>query len=393
MKKHRHHHQCRCQSSCQTGLALNQKRASKNPLRMDPTRTTALRNSFVREVNKRMAQLKRAIRYVVGDLDVFGIKRSNPFTANAPAFFFESYGIQTPRPSEIETILGIAYDPNFIADAGPIVAAQSPSAQLTAFQKWMKQQAEAGIIQVPTGFEGEPWCAPYIESSYKKAMLRTYTDIYGLSAQASGLGGSQAAFLQSAFAAPIATNQIQILATRCFQQLEGVTAAMEQQMARILADGLMHGRSPYVIARELEKTVVTMTKRRARTIARTEIIHAYAEGQLDTFEIVGKDDVTIMAEWSTAGDDRVCEACNSLEGVVLKVSEARGLIPRHPNCRCAFLPYDPMFPEKGSKTRKQEIEGAIRTSIKKTSPKGSSFAEAVESSSWAGSSLPFLRPK
>ena len=389
MKKHRHHPQCRCQNK----LTLNQRRASKNPMRMDPTRTTALRNSFVRQMKKRIAQLRRAIKYIVVDLDVFRLSRTNPFTANQP-FFFESYGIRTPRPSEIETILGLAYDPNYIADASSIVAAQSPSAQLTAYQQWLRQQVAAGILQVPPGFDDKPWNAPYIESSYKKAIARTWSDINGLQSVASPIGGSQAAFLQSAFASPLATNQIQLLATRCFQQLEGVTAAMEQQMARILADGLAHGRSPRAIARELDKVVTTLGRNRSNTIARTEIIHAYAEGQLDTFEIVGKEDVTIMAEWSTAGDDRVCEACNSLEGVVLKASEARGLIPRHPNCRCAFIPYDPMFPGRGSQkdsiTRRDEIESAIRDSVSVLAPRGTSIEDAISSSSWAGSTL--IRP-
>jgi SPP1 gp7 family putative phage head morphogenesis protein len=344
-------------------------------------------------MKKRIAQLRRAIKYIVVDLDVFRLSRTNPFTANQP-FFFESYGIRTPRPSEIETILGLAYDPNYIADASSIVAAQSPSAQLTAYQQWLRQQVAAGILQVPPGFDDKPWNAPYIESSYKKAIARTWSDINGLQSVASPIGGSQAAFLQSAFASPLATNQIQLLATRCFQQLEGVTAAMEQQMARILADGLAHGRSPRAIARELDKVVTTLGRNRSNTIARTEIIHAYAEGQLDTFEIVGKEDVTIMAEWSTAGDDRVCEACNSLEGVVLKASEARGLIPRHPNCRCAFIPYDPMFPGRGSQkdsiTRRDEIESAIRDSVSVLAPRGTSIEDAISSSSWAGSTL--IRP-
>jgi len=33
-----------------------------------------------------------------------------------------------------------------------------------------------------------------------------------------------------------------------------------------------------------------------------------------------------------------CELCAPLEGIVLKVSEARGMLPRHPNCRCCFIP-------------------------------------------------------
>jgi hypothetical protein len=44
--------------------------------------------------------------------------------------------------------------------------------------------------------------------------------------------------------------------------------------------------------------------------------------------------VTIL----TAGDDRVCDECDSLEGLTFTIEEARRLIPVHPNCRCVFVP-------------------------------------------------------
>jgi hypothetical protein len=73
-------------------------------------------------------------------------------------------------------------------------------------------------------------------------------------------------------------------------------------------------------------------------IARTEIINAHAEGQLDSFDMLGVEEVGVVAEWATAGDDRVCEECASIEGELFTVDEARGMIPLHPNCRCAWIP-------------------------------------------------------
>jgi hypothetical protein len=66
---------------------------------------------------------------------------------------------------------------------------------------------------------------------------------------------------------------------------------MEQNMARILADGLAHGRGPREIARELNKVVTGLGKNRSETIARTEIIHAYSEGQLDSYEQMNIEEV------------------------------------------------------------------------------------------------------
>ena len=48
--------------------------------------------------------------------------------------------------------------------------------------------------------------------------------------------------------------------------------------------------------------------------------------------------VIVKAEWMTAGDDRVCPICASLQGQVFSLDEIEPLIPRHPNCRCIALP-------------------------------------------------------
>ena len=82
-------------------------------MRRDPTRTTMLRNSFVKQVRKRIRELKKAIEIVVVELDVFKLK-PNPFISNQLPFNFTSYGIR--KPSEIEQILGIGRQPNYVAD-------------------------------------------------------------------------------------------------------------------------------------------------------------------------------------------------------------------------------------------------------------------------------------
>lgn len=42
----------------------------------------------------------------------------------------------------------------------------------------------------------------------------------------------------------------------------------------------------------------------------------------------------------TAGDDKVCQTCEDIAADgPYELDEARGLIPAHPNCRCAFIPF------------------------------------------------------
>ncbi|MDR1484798.1 MAG: phage head morphogenesis protein [Planctomycetaceae bacterium] len=48
-------------------------------------------------------------------------------------------------------------------------------------------------------------------------------------------------------------------------------------------------------------------------------------------------EVVAVAEYKTAGDDRVCRKCKEYEGKRIKLYVARGIIPMHPNCRCAWV--------------------------------------------------------
>lgn len=73
-------------------------------------------------------------------------------------------------------------------------------------------------------------------------------------------------------------------------------------------------------------------------MARTETIYAHAESTLDRFESVGVENVTADVEFRSADDSRVCPICESLDGNRYTIGEARGLIPQHPRCRCAWSP-------------------------------------------------------
>jgi SPP1 gp7 family putative phage head morphogenesis protein len=113
---------------------------------------------------------------------------------------------------------------------------------------------------------------------------------------------------------------------------------MSSQLDMILADGMANGRGPREIARDMAKRVDGITKKRALVIARTEIIHAHAEGQLDSMETLGVSKTTAAVEFATAGDEKVCPRCAALEGKEYTIKQAHGVIPVHPNCRCAWIP-------------------------------------------------------
>jgi SPP1 gp7 family putative phage head morphogenesis protein len=233
--------------------------------------------------------------------------------------------------------------------------------QLEAFKEWLKTQVEYYV----TGMTDEELWNKFIESGFKKGAGRAFDDTKPQAgwteAEGAFYAGTKDQFLKSAFGQPESLSKIQLLAARTFDELEGMSADMQNKLGRILVDGLTRGNGPIAIAREMSNQL-NLSMTRAETIARTELIRAHAEGQLVGLEELGVDEVGVMVEWSTAGDDRVCELCEPMEGVVLKIEEARGMIPRHCNCRCAFIPANVAEPTDDQKRGKRKIMSAVRTS-------------------------------
>lgn len=319
----------------------------------DPSRTTTLRQAFVREMNKRFRRVRVAVRKLVYDDDAFGLKQQTTRLTNAQMLNVEK------RVWEFRT------------DAGKV----------EAFRSWLKDKVEEEILS--TDATGEPWLGTYIESSYKKGQHRAYRQVYGElldTPQATDLAVGDR-LVAPALAGPETVNRIDAIYTRAWNDLRGVTDAMGQKLSRELALGLSEGRNSLDIARRMSKEIDSLTKTRARVIARTEVIASHAEGQLDAYEGLNVTQVTVRAEWLTAGDNRVCGLCAPMEGEVMSIREARGLIPRHPNCRCAW---EPVTEKKRSPRKTQK---AIKKSIRRASRKGATLRESVEESTWAGKRL------
>lgn len=330
-----------------------------NQLKRDPTRTVMLRRRFVADMTRRFKKLSKEIQKLVVDEDVFGLDASN------------IGGIEILQERQAWRF-------------------RSNAQKIIAYQQWLVQQVNSGILTTIGGIANKPWTSQYVESAYLKGGVRAYTDLRAeeLANDLTLFRGGQAEFLRSSFSGPLATQQLELISTRAFTELKGVTDAMSQQMSRVLANGLAQGFGTKKIARELRKNVSNITKTRASVLARTEVIAAYSEGQLDAFVLLGETEVGVMAEWLTAGDNVVCPLCAELEGVVMTIEEARGLIPRHPRCRCAWIPAERARKEKGQ-LRGREKNKAIKDSIGKEAPKTikRSFREVKKRSVWRGKEL------
>ena len=243
--------------------------------------------------------------------------------------------------------------------------------KVKAFQAWLKQQ----LGSLVTGKTEQELWEIYTREGFKKGAGRAFDDVKPVAAAVGEkaldfYAGTREQFLRSAFGRPESVDKVKLLAGRSFDDLQNITTDMSTRMGRKLVDGLVQGKNPREIGRDLAEEV-DLGQSRAQTIARTEIIRAHAEGQLDAMENLGVELVGVAVEWVTAQDDGVCELCEPLEGMVLKLDEARGMLPRHPNCRCAWIPANVGEDSENQKDTKGSIMGAIKTSVQREdAPKG-----------------------
>lgn len=277
-----------------------------NPLRTDPTRTARLRQAYMRALRKRIDALFASVRHAVEKEDRWEL--GSGVVANAQGRF----------------------------------VATTSDAKLKDFNVWLQSQIDAGLLSIPKeGFNPEqPWMSTYVDSAYRKGIVDAYIAVHGNGAGQSSdfYEGKRDEFLRGAFAQPEMMSKVRLLATRNFEELKGISAWTGSQLNRIMADAIANGRSASQTSRDIRARIPDMTKQRADTLARTEIIRAHAEGSIDSFQLLGVDQLALNAEWSTAGDDRVCPVCAGYQGRVFSLKEARGMIPLHPNCRCSWLP-------------------------------------------------------
>lgn len=317
-----------------------------NPLRLDPSGTGMIRRKLLAELRGRYGVLSSQIWKRIVDDDCFGVKSQQhnggaTLLWNAPKYHFE-------------------YDP----------------AQKQAFLAWLNQRIAEGeiydIYKEQKNLGGTvQWsrerAANYVGSSYRAGVVNAWnvgakqnpSPEYDVTAQTDFTNGTREQFLNDAFNGPVAKKTLELLSTRAYDQFEGVDAEMARKMSRILSDGFLRGENPREIARALRKEV-GFTKERALRIARTEIIHAQAEGQLDALEMLGHDHVGVLVEYSTAHNDGVCPQCAALDGLVMTIADARGLYPIHPNCRCTPVPYIGKKPSVRELAKAKKITDSVK---------------------------------
>ncbi len=303
--------------------------------RYDPTYTTPLRNAFAKDMRRRFKELTDVIWEGVVVRDCFGLDRGVHTLQMSPTGFNQFAFMRDPEKVE-------------------------------AFMAWLQEQVDKGLLkvstfqQIGTSIEAA-WTNMYVYDSYKRGVLRARQELQKAGVQIPSIEDSGG--IGVVLGTPFHMDRIGLLFTRVYGELKNITGAMDLQISKVLAQGLIDGDGPRLIARKLIATIngtgvdklgITDTlgrfipaRRRAEMLARTEVIRAHHIGSIQEYRNWAVEGVTVMAEWSTAGDDRVCDKCASLEGKIFTLDEIEPLIPLHPQC---FIDYQiPIYTSEGWK--------------------------------------------
>lgn len=108
-----------------------------------------------------------------------------------------------------------------------------------------------------------------------------------------------------------------------------------QAIRAALIQGTAAGDNPRQVARAMRQGAqaqIDLSRARAETIARTEMLRAAREASRQSYE--ANSDVVTGYTRVCAGDSRVCAACFALHGTKY---EGSAILPSHPSCRCCMV--------------------------------------------------------
>lgn len=384
-------------------------------LNIDPTRTITLRRAFSRSLSSVFRLLMREVIALVMTEDAFGLRKDKiHVTSNQDRSGSTDGRGRDQRAEDVHNEHDVPRANGDGTKLLPTDASHQGDDQFTTnkrwrfknqaeateeFEKWLKDQVDRSILS-PS--EAERW-KKYVGRGFEKGANRAFDDLQRVKGRgkrplrfinedrAQGfVEGRREQFLRQSLAKPSAIEKLKQIQSQALSEVRGLGADLVAKGRRVLSDGLIRSLSPREIAAKLSK-VLKVSKGRAETIAFTELVRAHAEGQLEALDQMGVKEVGVAIEWSTASNP--CKACEPMKGVVLKIGEARGMLPRHPRCRCAWVPAnigEDKEQKKGQKRSKTKIDRAIKqsrseagddweadTTISKKRPKSEVFTNAA----------------
>lgn len=123
---------------------------------------------------------------------------------------------------------------------------------------------------------------------------------------------------------------------RSFGDIGG--GALQEELTKGIALGL----NPRQVAGNWRQRIAGVSRSKAQTIARTEMMRVTRESSRKTME--ANSDVVKEWQWYCSLETRTCPVCWSLHG---KTFPLKTKMATHPNCRCTMLPVTKSFEELG----------------------------------------------
>jgi hypothetical protein len=202
--------------------------------------------------------------------------------------------------------------------------------QVGAFQHWLDQAILTVVVD-----HHHDWLRQWIERGYNMGSRRAVHDVA----------------------------VIDTLTKAAHVELQGIAEAVSQQVVRVLSTALIEKRRAPVVFRAMGDRIKRIGATRTRGLSNFAVVRAHATGTLDRLQSQGVRRVGIVPETvrarrfvaadaeplkpsdlvrlQTAEDNKVCPRCEEIEeDGPYTIREARKLIPAHPNCRCAFVPWE-----------------------------------------------------
>lgn len=115
------------------------------------------------------------------------------------------------------------------------------------------------------------------------------------------------------------------------QRIWGNLTELREQVYEKIEHSVVLGYSYKDAARELAERF-NVSENRARCLTRTETARAYNKATIQNYKDNGITQVEVYTE------PNCCDDCAALKGKVFTPEEATDLLPRHPSCKCCWLP-------------------------------------------------------
>lgn len=259
--------------------------------RNEPTSTATIRDRYQAELYKRLRAVKGLVRETVATNDALRLSA---------------------------TLAEARRDFNFESDAG----------KEAAFEEWFEGALDDEVLEpMDRGqvLQGRHYTAQYVRASSRKGAEYAAKQL-----RDAGYEVTSDEIARS-FDSGVHNEKLQTLYLRNYSALNGITDFADREISRVLSEGIAAGENPREMARSLNDRVGTATTR-ARTLARTETMHAHHVHAGTRYDEAGVDEVEILTY-------DPCPQCRALKADdPYPVSEVPQLLPAHPNCVCGTAP-------------------------------------------------------